>query len=84
MQVGDLDDFLEGSDEVPVSRHRFVSGIALAGCPADVPLDLQMLIDRCYHHGRYDDIDYRAAPPPLTPDEESWAHELLVRLGTHK
>jgi hypothetical protein len=49
---------------------------------ADVPLDLQMLIDRCYHHGRYDDIDYRAAPtPPLTPDEESWAHELLVRLG---
>jgi hypothetical protein len=49
---------------------------------ADVPLDLQMLIDRCYHHGRYDDIDYRAAPtPPLKPDEESWAHELLVRLG---
>jgi hypothetical protein len=41
-----------------------------------------MLIDRCYHHGRYDDIDYRAAPtPPLKPDEESWAHELLVRLG---
>lgn len=24
---------------------------------ADVPLDLQMLIDRCYHHGRYDEFD---------------------------
>ncbi len=48
----------------------------------DVPLDLQMLIDRCYHHGRYDDIDYRAAlTPPLKPDDESWAHERLGRPG---
>jgi hypothetical protein len=48
----------------------------------DVPLDLQMLIDRCYHHGRYDDIDYRADPdPPLPPDDAAWAHELLVNQG---
>ena len=48
----------------------------------DVPLDLQMLIDRCYHHGRYDDIDYRADPdPPLLPEDDAWAHELLVSQG---
>ena len=47
-----------------------------------VPLDLQMLIDRCYHHGRYDDIDYCADPyPPLLPDDRPWAHELLVSQG---
>ena len=44
----------------------------------DVPLDLQALIDRCYHNGRYDDINYRAAPnPPLAPEDAAWADALL-------
>ena len=32
-----------------------------------VPLDLQALLDQCYHNGRYDDIDYGEPPiPPLS------------------
>jgi hypothetical protein len=51
----------------------------------DAPLDLQVLIDRCYHNGRYDDINYRAAPnPPLAPDDEAWAKELLAAKGLGK
>lgn len=47
-----------------------------------MPLNLQALIDRCYHHGRYDDIDYRATPnPPLEPAEAAWASELLKVQG---
>jgi hypothetical protein len=45
----------------------------------DVVLQLQSLIDRCYHNGRYDDIDYRADPnPPLPPEDASWTAELLT------
>jgi hypothetical protein len=53
--------------------------LPLRPADADVPLDLQALIDRCYHHGRYDDIDYRAPPnPPLEPADAAWADELLA------
>ena len=49
---------------------------------ADVPLNLQALIERCYHHGRYDDINYRADPhPPLEPADAAWANELLAAAG---
>ncbi|MCH5373576.1 MAG: DUF4058 family protein [Planctomycetes bacterium] len=35
----------------------------------DVLLNLQALIDRCYHNGRDDDIEYCVEPrPPLTPE----------------
>jgi len=45
---------------------------------ADVPLELQALIERVYHHGRYDDIDYTVPPvPPLSPEDSAWADELL-------
>jgi hypothetical protein len=48
----------------------------------DVPLNLQSLIDRCYHHGRYDDINYRVDPhPPLEPAEAAWANEWLAAKG---
>lgn len=48
----------------------------------DVPLNLQSLIDRCYHHGRYDDIDYRVDPqPPLEPAEAAWANDWLAAQG---
>ena len=49
----------------------------------DVPLNLQALIDRCYHNGRYDDIDYRTEPnPPLVPEDAAWAAELLAAQGS--
>ncbi len=46
---------------------------------ADVPLDLQALIDQCYRNGGYDDdLDYGHLPhPPLTPDEAGWIGQLL-------
>jgi hypothetical protein len=50
---------------------------------AEVPLDLQALIDRCYRMGRYEgDLDYRKdADPPLTAAEAEWAEELLRSKG---
>ncbi|MGO9109880.1 MAG: DUF4058 family protein [Thermoguttaceae bacterium] len=45
---------------------------------ADVRLDLQSLVDRCYANGRYDDLDYRTTPnPPLEADDAALADELL-------
>ncbi len=53
--------------------------IPLRPSDADVVLDLQKLIDMAYVNGSYgDDIDYRAAPvPPLSPEDQSWADEIL-------
>lgn len=49
---------------------------------ADVPLDLQLLIEQCYDDGSYDDIDYVAEPkPPLPPAAARWAAQLLRRAG---
>jgi hypothetical protein len=48
----------------------------------DVVLDLQMFIDRCYHNGRYDDLDYRRElVPALNPDDAAWADALLKAAG---
>jgi len=56
--------------------------VPLRPADADVPLDLQALIDRCYHNGRYDDINYRSAPsPPLSPEDSEWAERLLATKG---
>jgi hypothetical protein len=45
----------------------------------DVPLDLQALLDQCYHNGGYDeDIDYAAETvPPLGAADARWARALL-------
>jgi hypothetical protein len=53
--------------------------IPLRPTDADVVLDLQPLLDRCYDNGRYErDIDYRAEPiPPLAGDDSMWADALL-------
>ncbi len=52
---------------------------------ADVPLDLQDLIERCYRSGRYDDLDYGSGlEPPLSPEDEAWARELLRSSGRGK
>jgi len=45
---------------------------------ADVPLNLQALIEECYRKGRYDDLDYKQPPePPLEGEDAAWADELL-------
>jgi hypothetical protein len=53
--------------------------------PSDAPvvLQLQPLIERVYAAGAYgEDIDYSKPPdPPLSPDDEAWADELLRKAG---
>jgi hypothetical protein len=57
--------------------------IPLRRSDADVPLDLQALIELCYRKGRYEgDLDYRRdADPPLTGPDAEWAAELLRSQG---
>jgi len=55
----------------------------LAGHDADVPLDLQIAVERTYRAGLYlRSIDYAAPPdPPLDDANAAWAEELLRRAG---
>jgi hypothetical protein len=56
--------------------------VPLRATDTDVRLDLQSLVDRCYANGRYDDLDYRAAPnPPLDAADAAYADELLQGKG---
>jgi hypothetical protein len=57
--------------------------VPLRQTDADVPLDLQSLIDRCYRMGRYEgDLDYRRdSDPPLAGAEAKWADQLLQSRG---
>ncbi len=67
---------------VPLRRALPTISIPLRQTDAEVPLDLQALIDRCYHNGRYDDIDYRTeANPPLDAEDAAWADQLLKSSG---
>jgi hypothetical protein len=67
---------------VPLRERLPVIRVPLRQTDADVPLDLQALITQVYRHGRYDDIDYTVPPvPPLDPDDEGWADELLRAAG---
>src|SRR5205807_5544132 len=56
-------------ERLPVIR------IPLRETDADVPLDLQALIDECYRNGNYDDdLDYEVEPqPPFDPEDARWA-----------
>jgi hypothetical protein len=57
--------------------------VPLRQTDAEVPLDLQALLDQCYRRGRYEgDLDYRKdADPPLRGAEAEWADELLRNKG---
>jgi hypothetical protein len=56
--------------------------IPLRETDADVPLDLQALIDQCYVNGGYDDLDYSIDPdPPLETDDAQWTDRLLQSKG---
>jgi len=49
---------------------------------ADVILDLQDLLARCYRNGRYHTLDYtKDAEPPLRGEDARWADELLRGAG---
>ena len=56
-------------------------GIPLAGDDPDVPLDLQAAFAQNYEEAAYRDrIDYsRPCQPPLPPDDQAWANELISR-----
>ncbi len=67
---------------VPLRRALPNIKIPLRQTDAEISLNLQALIDRCYHNGRYDDIDYGAEPnPPLEAEDAAWAGELLKSRG---
>lgn len=55
-----------------------VVGVPLRHGDADVPIDLQSILDRVIERGSYDlDFDYDNPPPiPLSGDDAAWAREL--------
>jgi len=56
--------------------------IPLRETDADVPLELQLLIEQAYEDGGYEGIDYQADPvPPLAPEDAAWADALLREKG---
>lgn len=49
---------------------------------ADVVVELQPLIERCHHTGRYWQLEYQRPPePPLSPEDAAWAEECLRQAG---
>lgn len=56
--------------------------VPLRQTDADVALNLQALVDKCYENGGYDTIDYRRPPvPPLDADGAAWAEKWLRASG---
>jgi hypothetical protein len=56
--------------------------IPLRPTDEDVTLDLQELIDLCYHRGHYASTDYSGEPSPrLSADDAAWADALLRAAG---
>lgn len=68
---------------VPLRQRLPIIKVPLRQTDADVPLDLQALIEQGYRNGGYDaDLDYRTPPdPPLAADDEQWADALLRGQG---
>ena len=61
-------------ERLPVIR------VPLRPSDADLLLDLQPLIDQCHERGRYHLLNYRMAlDPPLSPEDATWAEQLLRR-----
>jgi hypothetical protein len=67
---------------VPLRERLPAIRIPLRSTDADVPLDLQPLVNEAYRNGTYEDTDYRRDPkPPLEPDDAAWADALLREKG---
>jgi hypothetical protein len=69
----------------PLAARLPTIAVPLRESDDDVPLELQVLIERCYSHGRYDDLDCGSPPsPPLTGADEAWSDELLRSAGLRR
>lgn len=67
---------------IPLRERLPVLALPLREADADVPLDLQQLIDRCYQNGRYEGLDYSAElDPPLDAADAAWTDALLRSQG---
>jgi hypothetical protein len=67
---------------IPLRERLPALPIPLREKDADVLLDLQSVVDKCYANGRFDRIDYSTEPdPPLAPDDAAWADALLREKG---
>jgi hypothetical protein len=68
---------------MPLWERLPVIKIPLRPDDADVPLDLQALVEQCYRNGAYEDtLNYSVDPdPPLLGAEGVWADERLYEKG---
>lgn len=67
---------------IPLRQRLPAIRIPLRRTDADVIVDLQPLIDRCYEMGGYWQADYSADPePPLDAEERVWVDEQLRTAG---
>ena len=68
---------------MPVWARLPVVKIPLRPDDADVPLDLQALVEQCYRNGAYEGtLNYAADPdPPLLGAEKDWADKWLYEKG---
>jgi hypothetical protein len=67
---------------VPLRERLPVIPIPLRQSDADVPLDLQQILDQCYVNGRYESLDYGIDPvPPLDTADAEWASQILKEKG---
>ena len=76
----------QGKAEVypmPLWQRLPVLKVPLRPGDADVPLDLQALVEQCYRNGAYEGtLNYAADPDPrLSGADEEWAHEWLHQKG---
>jgi hypothetical protein len=71
---------------LPLWQRLPVIKIPLRPDDAEVPLDLQALIDQCYRNGAYEGtLDYAADPdPPLLGVDKEWAAARLREQGLRK
>ena len=68
---------------MPLRARLPVVKVPLRPDDADVPLDVQALIEQCYRNGAYEGtLNYAADPdPPLSGAERDWADEWLHEKG---
>jgi hypothetical protein len=68
---------------LPLWQRLSTMKIPLRPDDADVPLDLQALVEQCYRNGGYEGtVNYSVDPdPPLVGPDEEWADELLREKG---
>jgi hypothetical protein len=70
---------------LPLRERLPVVNVPLRETDPDVALDLQLLIEKCYENGAYDDLDYGREPdPPLEPEDAAWADALLLEQGRRR